>query len=187
MKLPKLNKQQQMYAGIGVVGALVLSFLYYRFYWSPISQKIAEYKAKIEQVEGKIQKAKVQAARQEILERELVVLRTQTAEAEERLPKDKDVPAVIDTVSRLARKHKVDLQTFSPGSPAAKQFFIEAPYAVTVVGTYHEIGLFLAAVALEKRIFNVRNVNYSLGPASASRVSPLSVSFTLISYQYKQT
>lgn len=187
MKLPKLTKQQQMYAGVGVVGAVVLGFAYYKFFWSPISVKIAEARAKIEEVEGKIQKAKVQAARQELLERELVALRTQTSEAEERLPKDKDVPAVIDTVSRLARKNKVDLQSLAPGGSSPKQFFIEVPYAVTVVGTYHEVGRFLAAVALEKRIFNVRNVVYSPGPSSSSRTSPLSVSFTLISYQYKQT
>ena len=40
---------------------------------------------------------------------------------------------------------------------------------------------FLAAVALEERIFNVKDINY---PA-ADPLGDMTVTFTLLSYQYK--
>jgi Tfp pilus assembly protein PilO len=50
-----------------------------------------------------------------------------------------------------------------------------------VRGRYHDIGRFLAAVALEQRIYNVRSVNYGAPDVEGK----LSVTLNLISYQYK--
>jgi len=53
---------------------------------------------------------------------------------------------------------------------------------MTVKGGYHSVGRFLAAVALEERIFNVKNVMYS---EPLAKTGEMQVTFTLISYQYK--
>ena len=44
------------------------------------------------------------------------------------------------------------------------------------------IGKFLAALALEERLYNVLNVNYS----SPSATGEMQVTFELVSYQYKE-
>lgn len=182
MAAPKLKltpKQMQIVAG-GLVGLGVGGFLYFKFFWLPVAGRIQTARASVEEVEGKINKAKAQAARLPQIEREIVILQQQATDAERRLPKNKDVPAIIDTIASLARKHKLSLTSFAPGSQAAKNYFIEVPYAIVGKATFHDLGRFFSALALEERIFNVRGVTF-LGGSDGS----VQVSFQLISYQYK--
>lgn len=183
MAAPKIKltpKQMQIAAGaVVLLGAG--GFLYFKFFWLPVSERISTAKAGIEEVEGKIDKANKQAARLPQIQKELVVLNQQATDAEKRLPKTKDLPAVIDTLAALAQKHKVNLTNITPSGQVPKQFFIEVPYTIGASGTFHDLGRFFAAVALEERIFNIRNVTFTGGGSDPK----LTVSFTLVAYQYK--
>lgn len=176
----KLTKDQQKYLAIGGVLTIVFSGLYWKFFWAPLSQKIAEVEVKIEDISKKIDKAKQQAARLPKLEQELITLNEQAIEAEKRLPKTKSVPEILVTINTLASKNHVLVTSFSPGSTAGKAYFTELNYPIIAKGSFHAIGKFLAAVALEERIFNVMNVTYNDAGGGE-----LSVTFTLVSYQYK--
>lgn len=176
----RLNKQQQQMLAAGLLCAGAFGYIYHSYFWKPRSVRIADARRQIEEVDAGITKAESQAARLPRVEKELELLNQAAADAERRLPLAKDIPAVIDTISRLARAYKVELTSLAPSGTSAKQFFIEVPYAVGAVGSYHDIGRFLAAIALEERIFNVRDVTY----AGAGK-GPLTVNFMLVSYQYK--
>lgn len=178
----KLTKTQQKYIAISVVLIGVVLFGYLKFFWLPISKKIEETRANNKVISEKIEKAKQQAARLPKLEQELVTLNEQAIEAEKRLPRTKSVTDILVTVNELAMKHRVSILSFSPGGTSSKQYFIELNYPITAKGNFHAIGKFLASLALEERIFNVLNVNYSGG---GTETAELQVSFTLISYQYK--
>lgn len=177
----QLTKQQQQYVGAGAVLFLVFIGVYVKFFWMPIAQAKAEAAAKIEEIEAKIVKAKQQAARLERLQAEIASLNERAAEAEKRLPKTKSVPDILLTLSALAQKHRVAIQNFSPGPTKSQTYFVELYYPLSVRGSYHNIGRFLAAVALEERIFNVKDINYP----SADAVGDMTVTFILLSYQYK--
>lgn len=177
----KLTKEQQQYLAAGVLGLAGFGYAYITFFWLPIAAKIKDTKAKIEQVEAKIEKATRQAARLPQLEKEIVLLNEQAIEAEKRLPKLKSTPEIFVTVASLAEKHRIGVTNFTPGAAANKQFFTELQYPMTVKGNFHSIGKFFAALALEERIFNVMNVIYGSPDGSGD----MTVSFTLVSYQYK--
>lgn len=178
----QLSKEQQKMAAAGCLVVGALGFVYCRYFWFPTAKRIAAAKTQMEEVRGKITKAKGQAARLDKIKEEIARLNQQAAEAEKRLPKTRDLPAVIDTLSRLARQYRVGLTSFAPAGTAAKQYFMELPYTVGITGAYHDVGRFLAAIAMEERIFNVRNVNFAGGAAAKGE---LTVTFTLVSYQYK--
>ena len=177
----QLSKQQQQYLGAGAVLFVVFSFVYVKFFWLPIAQAKSEANEKIEQIEAKIVKAKQQAARLERLQAEIASLNERAAEAEKRLPKTKSVPDILLAISSLAQKNRVTIQSFSPGPMKSQTYFVELAYPLSIRGSYHNIGRFLAALSLEERIFNVSNINY---PA-ADGVGDMTVTFTLLSYQYK--
>ncbi len=177
----QLSKQQQQYIGAGVFFFAVFSGLYVKFFWLPIAQAKAEATEKIEQIEAKIVKAKQQAARLERLQAEIASLNERAIEAEKRLPKTKSVPDILLAISALAQKHRVVIQSFSPGSMKSQTYFTELQYPLSVRGSYHNIGRFLAAVALEERIFNIKDINYP----TADALGDMTVTFTLLSYQYK--
>ncbi|MEK7383667.1 MAG: type 4a pilus biogenesis protein PilO [Elusimicrobiota bacterium] len=177
----KLSRQQQQYLGAGAVFLGLFVVLYVKFFWLPISQSKAEFSDKIAQIEAKITKAEAQASRLKRLQDELASLNEQAGEAEKRLPKTKSVPEILLALSRLAQKGRVTLQTFSPGPQKSQQYFTELSYPMTIKGSYHNIGRFFAAVSLEERIFNVKDVVY---PAAGSD-GEMTVTFTLLTYQYK--
>ncbi len=177
----QLSKQQQQYLGAGAVLFVVLGAVYVKFFWLPIAQAKAEATEKIAQIEAKIVKAKQQAARLERLQAEIASLNERAAEAEKRLPKTKSVPDILLAISGLAQKNRVVIQSFAPGPQKSQTYFIELAYPLAVRGSYHNIGRFLAALSLEERIFNVRDINYP----SADAFGDMTVTLTLLSYQYK--
>jgi type IV pilus assembly protein PilO len=177
----QLSKQQQQYLGAGAVLFLVAAGVYVKFFWLPIAEKKAELAEQIAQIETKISKAEAQASRLTRLQSELATLNQQAVEAETRLPKDKDVPDILVTLSKLSAKNRVVIQGFSPGPQKSQQYFTELSYPMSVRGNYHSIGRFFASIALETRIFNVKDVVYP----SADGGGDMTVTFTLLTYQYK--
>lgn len=176
-----LTKQQQQTLGGGAVLFLVAAGLYVKFFWLPISDKQKELSDQIAQIETKIQKAEAQASRLKRLQDDLAALSAQAGEAEKRLPKDKDVPDILLTLSHLAERNRVSIIGFAPGPQKSQQYFIELSYPMSIRGSYHNIGRFFASVALETRIFNVKDVIY---PAAGGD-GEMTVTFTLLTYQYK--
>jgi Tfp pilus assembly protein PilO len=179
----KLTKQQQQAIIAGVLGLGGFGYAYITFFWMPVSKKIEEAYKKSEEVQAKIERATKQAARLPRLEAELVQLNQMAVEAERRLPKKKSVPEILVAMTDLAQKANVHILTFTPGP--AKQggaSFMELNYPMQVKGSFHSIGKFLAAISLQERIYNVQNVVYG-GASDADGV--MTVTFTLVSYQYK--
>lgn len=177
----QLTKQQQQYLAVGLLVLGGGGFAYVKYFWIPTAQKITETKAKIEELQGKIDKAKSQVGRLDKIKKELEVLNQKAVEAEDRLPKAKDLPGVLVTIADVARKNGCEIRTFASGASAPKQYFIELLYTVSIKGSYHDLGRFFAAAALEQRIYNVRNVAFGAADAEGK----LNASFTLVSYQYK--
>lgn len=177
----QLSKQQQQYLGAGVFLTAAVGFGLVRFFWMPISQKKTELAEQIAAIDAKISKAKGQASRLERLQNELATLNQQAIEAEKRLPRSKSVPDILMTLGDLAERNRVTLGSFNPGGQKPQQYFIELSYPMSVKGTYHNLGRFFAAIALEERIFNIKDVNYP----SAQSDGTMTVTFTLLTYQYK--
>jgi type IV pilus assembly protein PilO len=177
----QLTKQQQQTLGGGIFLFAVVAGLYVKFFWLPISAKQSELSEQIAQIETKIAKAEAQASRLKRLQDELASLNQQAFEAERRLPKDKDIPDILVTLSKLADKHRVSIQSISPGPQKSQQYFTELAYPMAVKGSYHNLGRFFAAVALETRIFNMRDVVYPGVGGDGEMVA----TFTLLTYQYK--
>ncbi len=177
----QLSKQEQQYIGVGAVLFIVFSVVYVKFFWLPIAAAKDEATAKIEAIEAKIVKAKQQAARLERLQAEIASLNERAAEAEKKLPKTKSVPDILLSLSALAQKSRVTIQSFSPGPQKTQTYFIELNYPLSIRGSYHNIGRFLAALSLEERIFNIKDINYPTTDANGE----MTVTFTLLSYQYK--
>ena len=88
---------------------------------------------------------------------------------------------MLVSLSGLAQANHVAIQTFSPGPQKSQQYFNELSYPMTVKGSFHNIGRFLAAIALEERIFNVKDVVYPAADGNGE----MTVTFTLLAYQYK--
>jgi Tfp pilus assembly protein PilO len=183
----KLSKQQKQLLIGGGIGLIAGGFCYIHFFWLPISDKIAAADKDISDIEAKIDRLKGVAGRLTQLQAQLEVLKQQSSELEKQLPKQKSTPDILVKINELAVDHNVILLSFTPGGAPPKggsPFYNELPYPLSVKGSFHNIGKFLAAVSLEERIFNVKDVNY---PEASGETGEMVVTFVLISYQYKGT
>ena len=179
----KLTKQQQQAVAAGVLGLGAFVYCYVQFFWLPISTKTNKIQIEIAGLIRDIEAAQRQAARLPDLEKQLVSLNERKIEAEKRLPKTKSVSDILVTLDSLGAKNGVMLLSFAPGASKPQQYFVEFRFPVRVRGTFHNIGKFLAALALEQRLYNVFNVIY---PEPAGTAGEMQVSFDLVSYQYKE-
>ncbi|MCX5797281.1 MAG: type 4a pilus biogenesis protein PilO [Elusimicrobia bacterium] len=177
----KLTKQQQQTLAAGAIGLVAFAYCYVQFFWLPVSKKTKDLQTQIEGLERDIQAAKRQAARLDELDRQLVSLNERKIEAEKRLPKTKSVTDILVTLDSVGAQYKVFLLSFAPGPSKPQQYFTEFRFPVSVRGTFHNIGRFLAALALEQRLYNVYDVKF---PEPTEGTGEMRVSFTLVSYQY---
>jgi type IV pilus assembly protein PilO len=181
MKELKLSKDQitQIVAGF-FFGGLFL-FLYFNYFWLPLGKKIEEGRNKIASIESDIAKAKSLKAKYKNLEAKLADLQVEKEAAQKKLPRERKFPDLLKTVDRLALRHRVQIRSVSQPATSQVEYFIKVSYSVTAAGSYHTLGRFLTALALEERILSAENLNLNV---AITDEGSLNATFTLVAYQY---
>jgi type IV pilus assembly protein PilO len=77
------------------------------------------------------------------------------------LPNQKEIPALLTSVTDEGKKAGLDFLLFRPKAEEAKDFYAAVPVDITVSGTYGSVGNFFSAVAALPRIVNISNVVFS--------------------------
>lgn len=170
---------QKIIAAVMVGGLFI--YVYLAYFWLPYSKKISENQKKIVEMNKKIADAKKAKEEYKNLEKKLEELKILKAESEKKLPKEKKVPDLIQTLKKISDKYSVKIISITPANTSKEQYFTKANYSVSVKGSYHNIGKFFTAIALEERIFGIENVTIS---QSGAEDSSCNVNFTLATYQF---
>ena len=180
-KLPQLTKEQIQILVAVVICCAALGFVYWKYFWSPISVRIKTTNEKLEKVEKDIAKAEIQERRLPKLKKEVEQLRIQKEAAKHRLPKGKDISGFIDILTDLGRKYNIEIHSISPRGAKSKTYYAEVSYALSLTGDYHAIGRFITALGTAERIFSTRDLTISGGGKDGRSKATL----TLIAYQDK--
>src|SRR5690554_4624876 len=73
------------------------------------------------------------------------------------LPRDTEVPGLIDDISSAALGAGLSLNVMNPQAMVKTEFYSELPISIEVVGGYHEMGAFVSAVAALPRIVTLHD------------------------------
>ncbi|MCK4935390.1 MAG: type 4a pilus biogenesis protein PilO [Elusimicrobiales bacterium] len=181
MKEIKLTKDQitQLVAGLFFAG--IFGYFYVAYFWLPLSKKITENTKKVATIEKDITKARVKKAQYKNLEKKLAGLVVQKEAAQKKLPKEKKVPDLIRMLTYLSKKHNISISRINPSVAKKERYFTKVAYNITLTSSYHSLGRFLTALALEERILTMENVSIT---AAKSDDYTINVNFVLTSYQY---
>ena len=87
------------------------------------------------------------------------------------LPSKAEVPNLLNDIAQTRVASSLEEQLFQPRGEVQKEFYAELPNSITVIGTYHELGTFLSAVASLSRIVTVDSV--TLRPVAGTRAAAL--------------
>lgn len=96
------------------------------------------------------------------------------------LPRDTEVPGLIDDISAAALSAGLKLNAIDPQKMTQTEFYKELPIKIEVAGGYHEMGAFVSAVASLPRIVTLHDFTI----AKDSKSGLLTMQILAKTYQY---
>ena len=84
------------------------------------------------------------------------------------LPSRTEMPDLLIDISQTALGTGIDNELFEPRAEVIRDFYAEQPIRVRMVGTYHEFGNFVSAVASLSRVVILTMRDISLQPVEGS-------------------
>lgn len=98
------------------------------------------------------------------------------------LPRDTEVPGLVDDISAAALGAGLSLNVMNPQALRQTEFYKELPINIEVVGSYHEMGAFVSSVSALPRIVTLHD--FSLVRQGQSKGKELSMKVLAKTYQY---
>ena len=139
---------------IAVLG-IAASGLFYKY-------GLAENRIKIHDLEEKhaayidsVNKARTVAERLDEMKRRLRIAELQWEKATEMLPREKEIPDLLTSITRVGAKNNVSFRLFQPNPMKPEDIYVSVPVRVAVSATYHDLGGFLSAIGNLPRIVRV--------------------------------
>lgn len=146
----------------------------------------------IEQLESAMQKEEslkrdfetksFRAANLEAYKSQLIEMEETFGTLLKQLPRDTEVPGLIDDISAAALGSGLDLNSMDPQPIRNTEFYKELPINIEVTGGYHEMGAFVSAVASMPRIVTLHD--FSIARSSQLGKGGLNMKISAKTYQY---
>ena len=180
-KLTGLSKKHKM--GILVASLLIPVLLFFFLFYSPTGKEITKLGKDNRYLSGEIQKVEAIADKLDEHKAEKAHVELQLRAASLLLPKKKEIPNLLTDISEQGTSSGLDFISFTPRPERQEQFYAVIPVAITVTGSYHNIGMFLDKVSKLHRIVSVNNISLT-GAKRAGNEMLLSASLELVTYRF---
>lgn len=166
-----------------LVGAGVV-FVGYKFWLAEDYAKITELRGQLAQKQQQIRQEQDIVAKLPQLEAELARLRQTLADLKEILPTEPETGELLKWIKNLADQSNLDLKDFTPEALRTVEFYKEYPIKMSIVGAYHDLGLFLDRISKYARIIDVNNVNIVANPGGGEKT--IRSDFTATTFIYNE-
>ena len=148
---------------VAIMGGIVLAVavLDWTYLYGPSQRALADLQAEVSQrrteLDGKRSKTDARAA----LERQLRDLGAELKRAQARLPDQREIANLLDSVAASGRQAGLEITLFRQKPEVPHDFYAEVPVEMQMRGTYQDVALLLDRVKRLDRIVNVANIQLS--------------------------
>lgn len=156
-KIGSLTKVQRLLICLGTLGVIGAGF--YFLLLSPKLDSLTAVRRDLENQKNLLSTYKVQAAALERVEAQMAQAREKFNIAMAALPDKRELPTLLDEISKAGRDAGLEVQLFAPQNMVTKASYIEIPLSMTVAGRYHQMAEFFYRVAGLNRIVNMSTIN----------------------------
>lgn len=135
-------------------------------YWFHIKNRQAELAAVIAAETGlrtDLETKAVLAANLEAYRAQMVEMNESFGELLSQLPGQTEVPGLLDDITSQGLGSGLQLNTIQLQSEVAREFYIELPIDIQVIGSYHDFGAFVSGVASLSRIVTLHDFTITTG------------------------
>lgn len=132
------------------------------FAWlQSVDQELLSEKAREEQLRETYKKKLVQAVNLDALKKQLEQVQQYVTQLERQLPSKAEMDALLSDINQAGIGRSLQFELFRPGQESVKEYYVELPISVKVMGRYHDMGQFAADIANLSRIVTLNNLSIS--------------------------
>src|SRR4051812_3502629 len=169
-----LNAVNKMPLGqkVGVVAGVVilLSAGNWYFFIDPMQTQITQRQGALRQLEDELIQKQSIANNLAQFRHEKEILERRLAQALTELPNEANIDDLIRSLSEIAGKSGLILNSIDPQPEQRQSFYASIPIVMAVTGNYHEIGVFLDSLSKLARIVNVTNIKMGGARVTAEKL-----------------
>lgn len=175
-------------AQVGIFAGVVacMSFVFYLHY---LKDKIAEnetIQADIARLELSVAQMAAVEARLKRFRLELEDLEKRLAELQSILPAEKETPAVLRNVYKMAVASDLKINKFTPQPVVPRAFYADWPIQIEVEGSYDGLGVFFEKISQSTRIIDVGTISVQGLDKDAKPGRTLSASCTATTFVFTE-
>jgi len=156
----KISNLRMIYRIIIFAGTVVFIVgIYALLVYIPKTGEITTIKTELARLEKNIRLARIRANNLKRLEADLAEAQGDLKAAINLLPTTSEIPSLLKNITKLGNNSNLEFLLFSPKKQVPKEFYVEIPVGIEVLGGYHDVAMFFDKVGKLDRIVNVLNVN----------------------------
>lgn len=167
---------------LGIFGAVAIAAAGWYVLLSPLQAGIATLTQTNTSLQRELTQNRMAVAELSRFRRELAELEQKLIALQEKLPTERETPAVYRTVSDAAHESGLGVSLFQAKDSKPMDVVNEIPISVTAEGGYHQLGDFLARVARLPRVVTVGELRVT---AMQKSTSTMKADITLATYTYR--
>lgn len=152
---------------------------------SPTYDQIDAKKAQAQQLQRELESLEqLKRNRAQVLA-ELEDLKRQLLIAQEKLPKDAEIPSLLQRVHNQAKTAGLEIRKFQRNNDVPRDFYVEIPVGMELVGTFDELANFFFFIGRMTRIVNVKDISLARQDSGLSPDGTLKVSAKATTFRFK--
>lgn len=97
------------------------------------------------------------AANLHVYKEQLVEMQKRFGQMLQQLPAKHEMPGLLEDISKTGLQSGLSFELFAPQAEQQHDFYIELPINIIVVGTYHQLAVFLSRIAKLGRIVTLHD------------------------------
>lgn len=149
----------------------------------PMSQKLSKEIKQETQLKKDYENKAFQVANLDEYKAQMIEMEQSFESILKQLPRDTEVPGLIDDISLAALNNGLDLKVISPQKQVNTEFYNELPIQIEVAGDYHELGAYVSSVASLPRIVTLHDFSIS---AKGKDSGALTLKILAKTYRYNE-
>ncbi len=167
MEMKGMNDPKTLIIAAGMF-LLIIVVGYSFFYKSTLAGKKSGLSEELAEKEEKLRNADQVASRLDDLKIDYERLQAELREAEQKLPREKEIPTLLKQVTTLSDQTRVHFISFTPKEVIVEEFYKKIPISLKVKCKYHDLAQFFVNLGKLPRIVNVSGVQIRTHTADES-------------------
>jgi type IV pilus assembly protein PilO len=178
-------------AAVILVGVLIIAGGTWYFV-KPVHEQVQSARAQEKTLRDELDTKQKKIAAIDAYKAQLVEMERQFGDMLKQLPSRAEVANLLNDIAEKRVEASLEEELFQPQAQVTKEFYAALPNKLIVVGTYHEMGSFVSAVAALPRIVTIEDVEIKAAGAGAGgrrgaaplRANALRMTATAMTYRY---